>query len=364
MGSIRIAIVGVGNCASSLVQGLTYYQNANGVKPIPGLMHNQLAGYSIRDIKVVCGFDIDKRKVGRDVAEAIFAKPNCTKKFSDVAPLGATVYMGPVHDGFAAHMDKYPEENRFVLAKEKPVDVAKKLKEHKVDVLVCYLPVGSQKAAEHYAQACLDAGVAFINCLPVFIVSDKGWAKKFTDKKIPCLGDDIKSQVGATILHRVLTRLFEDRGVKITSTYQLNVGGNTDFLNMLDRSRLASKKVSKTEAVRSQMADPLTDGNIHIGPSDYVPWLKDNKVCFIRIEGKKFGDIPIELEARLSVEDSPNSAGIVVDAIRVAKVALDRGIGGPITSASSYFFKHPPVQYTDGESRRLLEAFIAGKEAR
>ncbi|HLE47873.1 MAG TPA: inositol-3-phosphate synthase [Candidatus Thermoplasmatota archaeon] len=365
MGTIRIAIAGVGNCASSLVQGLTYYHGANGTKPIPGLMHNDLGGYYLSDIKVVCAFDIDKRKVGRDVSEAIFAKPNCTKQFVAQMPnLNAPVYMGPVHDGVAAHMDKYPEEYRFVVGKDKPVDVVKKLKEHKVDVVVTYLPVGSQKAVEHYAKACLEAGVAFINALPVFIVSDKAWAKKFAEKKIPCLGDDIKSQVGATILHRVLTRLFEDRGVKITSTYQLNVGGNTDFLNMLDRSRLASKKISKTEAVRSQMTEPLMDGNIHIGPSDYVPWLKDNKVCFIRIEGKKFGDVPIELEARLSVEDSPNSAGIIVDAIRVAKVALDRGIGGPITSASSYFFKHPPVQYTDGEARAHLEAFISGKESR
>lgn len=364
MGSIRIAIAGVGNCASSLVQGLVYYHNANGTRPIPGLMHNNLGGYWISDIKVVCGFDIDQRKVGRDVSEAIFARPNCTQKFSDVAALNAPVYMGPLLDGVASHMDKYPAETRFVAAKDKSVDVAKKLREYKADVLVCYMPVGAQKATEFYARAALDAGVAFVNCLPVFIASDTGWAKRFQDKKVPVLGDDIKSQVGATILHRVLTRLFEDRGVKITHTYQLNVGGNTDFLNMLDRRRLASKKLSKTEAVRSQMAEPLLDGNIHIGPSDYVPWLKDNKVCFIRIEGKKFGDIPIELEARLSVEDSPNSAGIVVDAIRCAKVALDRGIGGPITSASSYFFKHPPVQYTDAEARTRLEHFILGKEPR
>ena len=364
MGTIRVAIAGVGNCASSLVQGLTYYHSANGAKPVPGLMHSGLGGYYVKDLKVACAFDIDQRKVGKDVSEAIFAKPNCTAVFSNVPFLEAPVYMGPLLDGCAPHMDKYPEDNRFQPAKQKAVDVAKKLREHKVDVLVSYLPVGSQKATEHYAKACLDAGVAFVNCIPVFIASDPEWAKRFEQKKIPLLGDDIKSQVGATILHRVMTRLFEDRGVQITNTYQLNVGGNTDFLNMLDRTRLASKKISKTEAVRSQMSEPLMDGNIHIGPSDYVPWLKDNKVCFIRIEGKKFGDVPITLEARLSVEDSPNSAGVVIDALRVAKVAKDRGIGGPITSGSSYFFKHPPIQYTDTEARRRLEGFITGAESR
>jgi myo-inositol-1-phosphate synthase len=364
MGNIRVAIAGVGNCASSLVQGLTYYHAANGVKPIPGLMHSKLGPYYVKDLTVACAFDVDQRKVGKDVSEAILAKPNCTAVFSNVPVLEAPVYMGPIHDGVAPHMEKYPEDVRFIPSKQKAVDVAKKLKEHEVDVLVSYLPVGSQKATEHYAKACLDAGVAFVNCIPVFIASDPAWGKKFTEKKVPALGDDIKSQVGATIVHRVLTRLFEDRGVQITSTYQLNVGGNTDFLNMLDRSRLASKKVSKTEAVQSQMAERLGDGNIHIGPSDYVPWLKDNKVCFIRIEGKKFGDVPITLEARLSVEDSPNSAGVVIDAIRVAKLALDRGVGGPITSGSSYFFKHPPVQYTDNEARKRLEGFIAGTEAR
>jgi myo-inositol-1-phosphate synthase len=364
MGEIRIAIVGVGNCASSLIQGLHYYRNADGSTPIPGLMHNRLGGYSIADIKPVCGFDVDARKVGKDLSEAIFAAPNCTVKFSDVPKLGAPVYMGPAEDGVAPHMDKYPEEVRFKTSGEKPVDVAAKLREHKVDVLLCYLPVGSQKATEKYAEACLNAGVAFVNNLPVFIASDPAWAKRFAEKKIPILGDDIKSQVGATILHRVLTRLFEDRGVKIVNTYQLNFGGNTDFMNMLDRNRLASKKISKTEAVRSQMATPINHSNIHIGPSDYVPWLKDQKIAFIRIEGKKFGDVPIQLECRLSVEDSPNSAGVVIDAIRCAKLALDRQIGGPINSASSYFFKHPPVQYTDGEARQRLEAFIEGKSER
>ncbi len=364
MGVIKIAIVGVGNCASSLVQGLTYYHGANGVKPVPGLMHSVLGGYGVKDLQVACAFDVDARKVGKDTSEAIFAKPNCTTVFSNVPFLEAPVYMGPPMDGIATHMDKYAEENRFVLAKNKPVDVARKLREHEVDVLINYLPVGSQKGTEHYAKAALDAGAAFINCIPVFIASDPAWGRKFEEKKIPALGDDIKSQVGATILHRVLTRLFEDRGVRITNTYQLNVGGNTDFLNMLDRGRLASKKISKTEAVRSQMTDPLKDGHIHIGPSDYVPWLKDQKVCFIRIEGKKFGDVPITLEARLSVEDSPNSAGVVIDAVRVAKLALDRNIGGPITSGSSYFFKHPPVQYTDNEARSRLEGFISGTEPR
>lgn len=364
MASIRIAFAGVGNCASSLVQGLKYYVGANGTKPVPGLMHSNLGGYYIKDIEVACAFDIDARKVGKDVGEAIYAKPNCTAVFAQVGTINAPVYMGPIGDGIAPHMEKYPEDARFIPSKQKPVDVTKKLKEHKVDVLISYLPVGSQKATEAYAKAALDAGVAFINCVPVFIASDPAWAKRFADKKIPVLGDDIKSQVGATIVHRVLTRLFEDRGVQIVNTYQLNVGGNTDFLNMLDRTRLASKKVSKTEAVRSQMTDPLKDGHIHIGPSDYVPFLNDNKVCFIRIEGKKFGDVPITLEARLSVEDSPNSAGVVIDAIRVAKLALDRKIGGPITSGSSYFFKHPPVQYTDNEARKRLEGFIQGSEER
>jgi myo-inositol-1-phosphate synthase len=363
MGTIRIAIAGVGNCASSLVQGLTYYRGANGVKPVPGLMHSGLGGYYVKNLEVACAFDIDRRKVGRDVSEAVFAKPNCTAVFSNVPTLEAPTYMGPVLDGFAAHMEDYPEDVRSVPAKDKSVDVSRKLRDHDVDVLINYLPVGSQKATEHYAQACLDAGVAFVNCIPVFIASDPAWGKRFEAKGIPTLGDDIKSQVGATIVHRVLTRLFEERGVQITNTYQLNVGGNTDFLNMLDRKRLVSKKISKTEAVQSQMSERLTDGNIHIGPSDYVPWLKDNKVCFIRIEGKKFGDVPITLEARLSVEDSPNSAGVVIDAVRVAKLALDRGIGGPITSGSSYFFKHPPVQYTDTEARRRLEEFIGGNGA-
>jgi len=358
MGTIRIAIAGVGNCASSLVQGLTYYRGANGAKPVPGLMHSGLGGYYVKDLEIACAFEIDRRKVGHDVSEAVFAKPNCTAVFSNVPQLDAPTYMGPILDGYAPHMDKYPEDVRFVPAKEKPVDVAKKLRDHDAHVLINYLPVGSQQATEHYAKACLDAGVAFVNCIPVFIASDPKWGQKFEDKRVPALGDDIKSQVGATIVHRVLTRLFEERGVQITNTYQLNVGGNTDFMNMLDRTRLVSKKISKTEAVQSQMSEPLTDGNIHIGPSDYVPWLKDNKVCFIRIEGKKFGDVPITLEARLSVEDSPNSAGVVIDAVRVAKLALDRGIGGPIASASSYFFKHPPVQYTDSEARRRLEEFI------
>jgi myo-inositol-1-phosphate synthase len=327
-------------------------------------MHTKLGGYSIHDVLPVCAFDVDARKVGKDLSQAIYAAPNCTKRFATVGTLDAPVYRGPEEDGLAAHMADYPEDVRVVLSEAEPVDVAEKLKEHKAEVLVCYLPVGAQKGVEAYAQACLDAGVAFVNCLPVFIASDPAWGARFESAGVPVLGDDIKSQIGATIVHRVLTRLFEDRGVRISSTYQLNFGGNTDFLNMLDRSRLASKKISKTQAVLSQMATPLMDGDIHIGPSDYVPWMKDNKVCFIRIEGRNFGDVPLQLEARLSVEDSPNSAGVVVDAVRVAKAARDRGVGGPIESASSYFFKHPPVQYTDAEARSRLLAFVDGASMR
>jgi len=363
---IKIAIVGLGNCASSLIQGLFYYKNVEDEKElVPGLMHNVLGGYKISDIKVVAAFDVDKRKVGKDVSEAIFAPPNCTKIFcKDVPKMGVKVKMGPVLDGVASHMKDYPEDKTFVVAKEKPVNVVEELKKSGAEILINYLPVGSQRAVEYYANCALKAGVAFINCMPVFIVSDKKWAEKFEKKKLPCIGDDIKSQVGATIVHRVLTHLFVQRGVIIDRSYQLNFGGNTDFLNMLERKRLKSKKISKTEAVESQLAKRLSYDNLHIGPSDWIPWLKDNKVCFIRIEGRKFGNVPVELELRLSVEDSPNSAGCVINAIRLAKLALDRGIGGPLISASAYLMKHPPEQFTDEKAKEMVEEFIKGQRER
>ena len=363
---IKIAIVGLGNCASSLIQGLFYYKNVEDEKElVPGLMHNVLGGYKISDIKVVAAFDVDKRKVGKDVSEAIFAPPNCTKIFcKDVPKMGVKVKMGPVLDGVASHMKDYPEDKTFVVAKEKPVNVVEELKKSGAEILINYLPVGSQRAVEYYANCALKAGVAFINCMPVFIVSDKKWAEKFEKKKLPCIGDDIKSQVGATIVHRVLTHLFVQRGVIIDRSYQLNFGGNTDFLNMLERKRLKSKKISKTEAVESQLAKRLSYDNLHIGPSDWIPWLKDNKICFIRIEGRKFGNVPVELELRLSVEDSPNSAGCVIDAIRLAKLALDRGIGGPLISASAYLMKHPPEQFTDEKAKEMVEEFIKGQRER
>jgi myo-inositol-1-phosphate synthase len=363
---IKIAIVGVGNCASSLIQGLFYYKNVKDEKElVPGLMHNVLGGYKISDIKVVAAFDVDKRKVGKDVSEAIFAPPNCTKIFcKDIPKMGVKVKMGQVLDGVASHMKDYAEDKTFVVTKEKPVNVVEELKKSGAEILINYLPVGSQKATEYYANCALKAGCAFINCMPVFIVSDKKWAEKFEKKGLPCIGDDIKSQVGATIVHRVLTHLFVQRGVIIDRSYQLNFGGNTDFLNMLARERLKSKKISKTEAVESQLAKRLSYDNLHIGPSDWIPWLKDNKVCFIRIEGRKFGNVPVELELRLSVEDSPNSAGCVIDAIRLAKLALDRGVGGPLISASAYLMKHPPEQFTDEKAREMVEEFIKNQRER
>jgi myo-inositol-1-phosphate synthase len=363
---IKIAIAGVGNCASSLIQGLYYYKKiTNNDELVPGLMHNVLGKYKISDIKPVAAFDVDKRKTGKDLSEAIFSPPNCTKVFcKNIPKLRVKVKMAPVLDGTAKIMEDYPEEKRFEVSSEKPVDITKELKRSKADILINYVPVGSQKATEFYAKAALDAGCAFINCMPVFIVSNEKWAKKFGAKKIPCIGDDIKSQVGATIVHRTLTHLFSERGVKLNQTYQLNFGGNTDFLNMLERNRLKSKKISKTESVQSQLPSPLNKDNIHIGPSDYVPWLKDNKICYIRMEGKKFGNVPINVELRLSVEDSPNSAGCVIDAIRIAKMALDRNTGGSILSASAYFMKHPPQQFTDEKAREMLEEFIQGKRER
>lgn len=364
MGKVRLAIVGVGNCASSLVQGIYYYRDADRDK-VSGLMHYDIGGYKPWDIEVVAAFDIDERKVGKDVSEAIFAKPNCTTVFcKDVPKMGVPVYMGHVLDGCAEHMKDYPEDRTFKVAKNEPVDVVKVLKESKADVVVNYCPVGSEEATRFYAQCALEAGCAFVNCIPVFIASDEEWAKKFEERKLPIVGDDIKSQVGATITHRVLARLFSDRGVKLDRTYQLNFGGNTDFLNMLERARLKSKKVSKTEAVQSQLPHPLPPENIHIGPSDYVPWLKDRKICYIRMEGRLFGDVPMYIELKLDVEDSPNSAGVAIDAIRCAKLALDRGIGGPLYSISAYTMKHPPIQYPDFQAKQMVEEFIEGKRER
>jgi len=366
MNTIKIAIAGVGNCASSLIQGLFYYKDVDTNNAlIPGLMHNVLGGYKISDIKPVAAFDVDKRKVGKDLSEAIFAKPNCTKIFyNDVPNMDVEVRMGPVLDGVADHMRDYPEDRTFVIADERPVDVADELKKSGAEILINYLPVGSEEAVEHYARACLDAGVAFINCMPVFIASNQEWAKKFEEKGLPIIGDDIKSQVGATIVHRTMAKLFSDRGVKIDRTYQLNTGGNTDFLNMLERSRLVSKKISKTESVQSQMPVPMDRDDIHIGPSDYVPWLLDNKLAFIRIEGRKFGDVPVNLEMRLSVEDSPNSAGCAIDAIRCCKLALDRTISGPLISISAYTMKRPPQQFPDAVARQMVEEFIKGERVR
>jgi len=363
---IKIAIAGVGNCCSSLIQGLFYYKNVRKEKEfVPGLMHSVLGRYKISDIRPVAAFDIDKRKVGKDLSLAIFEKPNCTKVFYLKIPdLRVKVKMGPVLDGLAPHLKKYPKEKRFVLSKEKPVDVVRELKKSGAEILINYLPVGSQKATEFYVKAALEAGCAFINCMPVFIASNKKWAEKFEKKNMPIVGDDVKSQVGATIVHRTLAHLFSQRGVIIDKSYQLNVGGNTDFLNMLSRERLKSKKISKTESVESQLSQRLIYDNLHIGPSDYIPWLKDNKICFIRIEGRKFGNVPVELELKLSVEDSPNSAGCIIDGIRLIKIALDRKIGGPLISASAYLMKHPPQQFTDERAREIVEEFIEGKRER
>jgi len=359
MREIRLAIVGVGNCASALVQGLHYYRD--GRAPI-GLLHEVLGGYGVEHVRVVAAFDVDRRKVGRDLAEAIFALPNCTQVFCPQVPTsGVTVRMGHVFDGVAPHMLEQPEERSFRVASERPCDVVEQLRESGAEILVNYLPVGSEQAGRFYASAALEAGVAMINCMPVFLASHREWGERFREAGLPIVGDDVKSQLGATITHRVLTRLFEERGVKLDRTYQLNTGGNTDFLNMKEHARLATKRISKTEAVQSQLSERLPEDCIHIGPSDYVPWQKDNKVCFIRMEGRKFGDVPFNLELRLSVEDSPNSAGVAIDAIRCARLARDRGIGGPLKSVSAYLMKHPPEQYSDHEARERLEAFIRGE---
>src|SRR4030042_6384214 len=365
---IRIAIVGVGNCASSLIQGIEFYR-ANSKKnpksePL-GLMHLDIGGYKPWDMEVGAAFDIDRRKVGKPLKEALFAKPNCTKiLYPNLNDSGVIVSMGEVLDGVSEHMKDYPEERTFVVANQNPSNVEKILRDSGVDILLNYLPVGSDQATAFYAEACLATGVSLINCMPSFIVSVHQWAKRFEERGIPVVGDDVKSQMGATIIHRALVKLFEDRGVRLDRTYQINTGGNTDFLNMLNRSRLRNKRISKTEAIQSQLGIPLEPENIHIGPSDYVPWQNDNKVCFLRMEGRGFGEIPLNLELRLSVEDSPNSGGITIDAIRCCKLARIRGIGGPLLSISAYAMKHPIVQIPDNEAKFMVEEFIEGKRER
>ena len=358
MSKIRVAIVGVGNCASSLVQGIEYYAKAREDERVPGLMHVKVGEYHVSDIEFSCAFDVDSNKVGLDLADAIWVEPNNTIKFSDVPETGVKVSRGHTYDGLGHFYKDVVTESELP-----PVDVAKLLKETNTDVLINYLPVGSEQAARFYAEQALEAGVAFINCMPVFIATNEDWAQRFTKHNIPIVGDDIKSQVGATISHRVLSKLFEDRGAVIDHTYQLNFGGNMDFMNMLERERLKSKKISKTQSVTSQINGGIDAEDIHIGPSDHVPWLKDRKWAYIRIEGREFGDVPLSMELKLEVWDSPNSAGVVIDAVRCAKLALDRGLGGPLLAASSYFMKSPPVQYADAEAHDLVEDFIAGVPA-
>jgi myo-inositol-1-phosphate synthase len=355
MGSVRVAIVGVGNCAASLVQGVEYYRDANPESRVPGLMHVQLGEYHISDIEFVAAFDVDGKKVGTDLAEAIGASQNNTIKIADVPPTGVTVQRGHTYDGLGKYYRQTIEEST-----EEPVDVVATLREAAVDVLICYLPVGSEQATKFYAQCAIDANVALVNALPVFIAGTPAWAEKFRAAGVPILGDDIKSQVGATITHRVLARLFEDRGVVLDRTMQLNVGGNMDFMNMLERDRLESKKISKTQSVTSNIDHDMGKSNVHIGPSDYVPWLDDRKWAYVRLEGRAFGDVPLSLEYKLEVWDSPNSAGVIIDALRCAKIAKDRGIGGPILGPCAYFMKSPPVQYRDDVAQKLVEAFIAG----
>jgi myo-inositol-1-phosphate synthase len=352
---VRLAIAGVGNCASSLVQGITYYRDADPDERVPGLMHVKLGEYHVGDVEVVAAFDVDATKVGIDLGKAIFSGPNNTIRFAEPGFLDVAVQRGPTLDGFGEFYTQECEESPA-----EPVDVAQALRDSGADVLVSYLPVGSEDAQKHYAQACLDAGVAFVNAIPVFIASDPVWAQKFTDAGIPIVGDDIKSQVGATIVHRTLARLFEDRGTTIDHTYQLNFGGNMDFMNMLERKRLKSKKISKTQSVTSQIDQGISHRDVHIGPSDHVPWLEDRKWAFIRLEGRNFGDVPLTVELKLEVHDSPNSAGVIIDALRLAKVAKDRGIGGPVMGASAYFMKSPPVQYRDEVAREMVEKFAAG----
>jgi myo-inositol-1-phosphate synthase len=356
MGSVRVAIVGVGNCASSLVQGVEYYKDADPASRVPGLMHVQFGPYHVRDIEFVAAFDVDAKKVGRDIAEAIVASENNTIKICDVPPTGVTVQRGPTMDGLGEYYQEIITESD-----EPPVDVVQVLRDSQADVLVSYLPVGSEQADRFYAQCAIDAGLAFVNALPVFIASDPEWAAKFTKAGLPIVGDDIKSQVGATITHRVLAKLFEDRGVELLRTYQLNFGGNMDFMNMLERKRLQSKKISKTQSVTSQIPHEMAKADVHIGPSDHVPWLDDRKWAYVRLEGRSFGDTPLNLEYKLEVWDSPNSAGVIIDAVRAAKIAKDRGVAGPVLSASSYFMKSPPEQYSDDVARDAVDKFIRGE---
>lgn len=364
MAKIAIGIVGVGNCATSLLQGIEFYR-ARGRDPLSrpvGLMHHNLGGYYPEDIQVVCAFDIDVRKVGHPLEVAAFAKPNNARTIYPKLPnYGVTVQMGALLDGVSEHMRDYPPDQTFIPAERPPVEVRDVLRKSGAEVLLNYLPVGSQRATEHYAQACLDTGVSLVNCMPAFVASDPQWADLFQERGIPIVGDDIKSQLGATIVHRTLARLFAERGVTLERTYQLNTGGNTDFLNMLNRSRLDAKRRSKTEAVQSVLPQPLPPDAVHIGPSDYVPWQGDNKICFLRMEGRAFGAVPVELELRLSVQDSPNSAGMVIDAIRCCRIARDRGIGGPLESISAYAMKHPPRQVPDDVAREMVERFIRGE---
>lgn len=357
MSNVRVAIIGVGNCASALVQGVTYYRDAKPDEFIPGLMHVELGGYHVRDIEFTAAFDVDINKVGRDLSEAIWVDPNNTIKFADVPPLGVTVYRGMTHDGIGKYTGQYVKKSPG--ATDNIVEI---LKDTKTDVVINYLPVGSEMATKWYVEQILDAGCAFVNCVPVFIARELYWQKRFEARNLPIVGDDIKSQVGATIVHRVLTRLFRERGVRLERTSQLNVGGNMDFYNMLDRDRLESKKISKTNAVTSQLDYELSPENVYIGPSDYVPWLTDRKWAHIRLEGRSFGDVPLNLELKLEVWDSPNSAGVVIDAVRCAKLALDRGISGSLLAPSAYFMKSPPVQYADDEAFERLETFIEGRE--
>ncbi|MDP9403532.1 MAG: inositol-3-phosphate synthase [Actinomycetota bacterium] len=352
---IRVAIAGVGNCASSLVQGVEYYRNAEPSETVPGLMHVRLGAYQVGDVEFVAAFDVDAAKVGLDLGKAIFAGQNNTIRFAPVGEIGVTVQRGPTFDGLGKYYRQTVEESPVAA-----VDVAEALRAARADVLVAYLPVGSEVAQKHYAQACLDAGVAFVNAIPVFIASDPEWAARFQQAGVPIVGDDIKSQVGATIVHRMLARLFEDRGMVLDRTYQLNVGGNMDFKNMLERERLESKKVSKTQAVTSQLDNGIAADDVHIGPSDHVAWLEDRKWAYIRLEGRNFGDVPLNVELKLEVWDSPNSAGVIIDAVRCAKIALDRGIGGPLEGPSAYFMKSPPVQHHDQEAHRMVEEFAAG----
>jgi len=357
MSKVKVAIAGIGNCANSLIQGVEYYREAAVDVEVPGLMHVDFGGYHIGDVEFVAAFDVDITKVGQDLSKAMWAGENNTIKFAEVGVADVEVMRGPTLDGLGKYYDRTIEESP-----EEPVDVVAALQDSGADVLVSYLPVGSEDAQKFYARAALDAGVAFVNAIPVFIASDPEWAQKFRDAGVPIVGDDIKSQVGATILHRNLARLFEDRGVVIERTYQLNVGGNMDFMNMLERERLESKKVSKTQAVTSQIDRGIADDDVHIGPSDHVPWLTDRKWAYIRVEGKSFGDVPLNAEVKLEVWDSPNSAGVIIDAVRAAKIALDRGVGGPLLAASSYFMKSPPIQYRDTDAIENLEAFIAGDD--